>query len=345
VDEQTGIWKEEGTATKTGTNYVGTVKHFTYWNCDVAGPTVNLTATFKNADGIPLVHAEIRIRPATGYSSAHGYTDSLGQINGPVPANTNLTLEVMSPCYTVMYSQNIGPFSSNVSLGTITVNNNSSLVTVQGRLLNCSGAAVTNGFAIIYYSNVTRYAGVNANGDFTSTFFTCAGMPATCEILGVDATAQQQGAITNVSVVSPVTNAGNINACGTSTLQFVNYNLDGTNHSISSLANTDGFTSMVLLDSNGTTSHGIYITGYHGNTQDIAFQFAADQAAGEWPMTFIRLQALSSTSLTLITPFTVTLTNYAAVAGEFHEGSFSGQFKDVSNVIHTISCSFRVRRS
>ena len=123
VDEQTGIWKEEGTAVKNGTSYVGEVKHFTYWNCDVAGPTVNLTAKFKNTEGLPLIYASINIRPVGIYSSAHGYTDSLGQISEPVPANTNLILEVMSPCNSVMYSQNVGPFSSNTNLGTITVNN------------------------------------------------------------------------------------------------------------------------------------------------------------------------------------------------------------------------------
>ncbi len=32
VDEQTGIWKEEGTATKNGNVYVGEVKHFSFWN-------------------------------------------------------------------------------------------------------------------------------------------------------------------------------------------------------------------------------------------------------------------------------------------------------------------------
>ena len=139
VDEQTGIWKEEGTATKNGNNYTGEVKHFTYWNCDVPGASVNLTVTFKNTDGLPLTNTEVGFRPVGAYYSAHGYTDSLGQVSGPVPANTNLVLEVISPCNSVMYSQNVGPYSSNTNLGTITVNNSPSLVTVKG---NCRIAAV-----------------------------------------------------------------------------------------------------------------------------------------------------------------------------------------------------------
>jgi hypothetical protein len=31
-DEAKGLWKEEGQAIKTGSNYVGDVSHFSFWN-------------------------------------------------------------------------------------------------------------------------------------------------------------------------------------------------------------------------------------------------------------------------------------------------------------------------
>jgi hypothetical protein len=340
VDEQTGIWKEEGTATKNGTNYVGEVKHFTYWNCDVSGPTVTLSATFKTQDGLPLAYAEIIIKPSSSYASAHGYTDSLGQINGPVPANRDLVLEVVSPCYTPMYTQNIGPFSSNASLGTITVNTNPSIVTVQGRLLNCGGSPVSNGFAVINYNNIIRYTSVSGtNGEFATTFTTCAGMPTTCEIYGVDAGAQQAGATVNVTVASPVTNAGNLTACGTSSLQYINYTLDGNNHSVSNLTPGDGFTCS-FYDS--TNVSGVYISGYHSNLSDLIFNFDNNRTEGTYPVANLYIQSLGYT--TLVAPFNTIVTNYPDVAGEYMEGSFSGQLKDVSNITHTISCTYRLRR-
>src|SRR4029079_1131419 len=176
VDESTGLWKEEGTATRQGSVYVGMVKHFTYWNCDVPVQTVNLAATFKTANGQPLVNASIIIKPATGnyYGSAHGYTDSLGQITGPVPANMDLVLQVQDACGGAAYSQHIGPYNESVSLGTITISSTTaSLVTVKGKLTNCSAGSVTNGYAILSVGNWVRYAKVDGSGNFSTNFILC----------------------------------------------------------------------------------------------------------------------------------------------------------------------------
>lgn len=339
VDEATGIWKEEGTATKNGNNYIGDVKHFTYWNCDVPGPTVNVTATFVNTEGVPLTAASIFIRPSAYGASAHGYTDSLGQISGPAPANVPLVLEVMSPCNTVMYSQNIGPFSANADLGTITVNSSPSMVTVKGKLVNCSGNAVTNGYAKIIYGNFVRYVNTDNTGEFESVFYSCAGMPSTCEVYGVDITAQQQGATVNLTVVSPVIDAGSLAACGTSALQYINYNIDGNSHSLSSLVAGDiinGFNQ----DSLGMKNVAISAYQPNNNTNSIAFVFENSTGLGGNLTQFYLSPAVYLPSLDVV------LTNNAQAQGEFYEGNFSGQFKYAgSSDWHTISCSFRVRRN
>ncbi len=113
VDEKTGLWKEEGLATKNGNSYEGEVKHFTYWNCDYPGPKVNLTATFLDYNGQPLVYTYVQIwELATHNGYAHGFTDSLGQINGPIPANMNLVLEINANSL-IMFIHNIsGPIQT-----------------------------------------------------------------------------------------------------------------------------------------------------------------------------------------------------------------------------------------
>jgi hypothetical protein len=229
IDEQTGIWKEEGTAVKNGNNYVGDVKHFSFWNCDYGFPAINLSMTLKNGAGIPLVHVFVILKRANG-GQASGYTDTLGQVSGLVPSNETLQLDVLDQCYNSVYTQIIGPFTQPTNLGVITVTAPiSAMLTIQGTVLNCNGAPVTNGYAIIDY-DYPRYVSTNNAGQFSVSLLRCGSSPATCDITGVDNITQQQATVTGIVIVTPVTNTGNITACGTSSSQFINYALDGTNY-------------------------------------------------------------------------------------------------------------------
>lgn len=345
VDAQTGIWKEEGSATKTGNSYVGQVKHFSFWNCDIGIPAVNVTMTVKDQGGHPLVHVLVRIkRLHQNPQFAHGWTDSLGQVSGLVPANENLLLEVLDPCNNAIYSQNIGPYSQNTNLGTITVTPSSgvSLITVQGTLLNCTGGVVDSGFAIVYYNNMVRYAAVNNNGQFSTIFTSCSGSATTYEILPVDERAQQQGSLTAGNIVAPVTNAGSLSACGTSATQFLNYTLDGTNYSISTNDSLMAYTQPLQ----GTTQMITSIMGARATTTgdmiDFNFQHAT-AAAGTYPISVFNV--LNYRNNTLTPPFNVVITNFPQNIGEYYEGSFSGSFVDGSSVSHNVSGSFRIRKT
>lgn len=342
VDDATGLWKEEGTATKQGSSYIGTVKHFTYWNCDIPVQTIKLAATFVTAKGQPLINASISIKPSTGnfYGSAHGYTDSLGKINGPVPANTNLILEVISQCGTPIYSKNIGPYSNNTDLGNITIPSSTpSMVTVQGKLVNCASANVTKGYAIVSVNNWVHYAKVDASGNFSTNYVLCDITSATAQVLGVDETAQQQGAIISLPVTGTTTDFGTISACGTVSTESVDYTLDGTSYHLG----TGDSTLAYSKDSSGTTMDATIIMAARS---PIFIQLdikTTAQTPGTYQLRGISVQNYFQT--TVIQPLNVNLTSFATAAGEFYEGSLTGQFKDGSNVTHSISCTFRVRRT
>jgi hypothetical protein len=57
LDEATGRWVQEGSATLTGTApnryYEGTVTHFSFWNADVIQDTIYVTGCVKDAAGLP----------------------------------------------------------------------------------------------------------------------------------------------------------------------------------------------------------------------------------------------------------------------------------------------------
>ena len=341
VDEQTGVWKEQGTATKTGNLYVGDVSHYTYWNCDLPYSTTPISFTLKNAAGNPLVHAYVRIvrASAPNQGSVHGHTDSLGQASPLVPANQALIMNVYDPCGSIIYTQNIGPFAQATNLGVITISNSvNASVTVSGILKNCAGNPVTNGYAVFVYNNVARYGQVNSNGEFHISFIKCNNSTLAGSLIGVDATTNVQGSPVTVVLSQTVNNVGNYSACGVSSQQYINYTLDGVNYSILGLA-TDSLTAFTIQQ--GTTMNNSYISGFtYASQTECSFKFnSATQVPGTYPLTDIFVNG----TMALNPPVSVNITNFPLTPAEFYEGSFSGNFTD-SLSTHTITGNFRVRR-
>lgn len=341
VDEQTGLWKEEGIATKNGTNYTGDVKHFSFWNCDFGEPAVTISMIIKNSSGLPLIYTGVLVKGDTG-SIAHGYTDSLGQASGLVPANENLILQILDECGAIIYSQNIGPFSQNTNLGNITVGNStSSVVTIKGTLINCNNTPISNGYALISYDNMIRYASASSNGDFSISFVTCSAIQSGFDIFGVDALSMEQGPTVKITAGSTEINAGNIFACGTTVSEYIKFNLDGTEHN---LINSSGRDSFAVYTYPGVPPlFTTYVLGSQFGTY-INFEFNHNQATGIFPMT--RLNVSNSNNCVIIKPFDVNVTNYPQNVGEFYEGNFSGQFADSLDLtsLHNINCSFRLKK-
>lgn len=336
---------EDGTATKQGSAYVGTVKHFSFWNCDIGIPAVMLSATLKTSNGQPLVNAQVVIK-VNDYVAASAYTDSLGQVRGLVPANVNLTLEVKDDCGTSIYSKNIGTLTGSADLGTITVTPTaSSLLTVQGKITNCSGAVVTNGYAILTVNNWVHYAKVDASGNFSTNYVLCNATSATVQALGVDETAQQPGYIVSFPVTLPTTDVGNISACSG---EFLNYTIDANSYSHTPPAYTflgRTFTFLTPYNTDISVSNGTYYMSFGFQSSSIA--------AGTYPMFSLGLSSFINS--TIVQPLNITITNFPPASislpppivvprAQYYEGSFSGQFIDMANVTHNITCSFRVIR-
>jgi carboxypeptidase family protein len=121
-DDIKGSWKEEGTATKQGSNYVGVVNHFSFWNAGDLSGSVNLSATFIDSNGVAFTNKLVSItRPDSSIASS--YTDSAGTVSGLVPVNEVLAMKVFGDCGDIVYSKNIGPLSKDTVLGTITIIN------------------------------------------------------------------------------------------------------------------------------------------------------------------------------------------------------------------------------
>lgn len=117
LDETTGIWKEEGVANKTGNAYVGTVTHFTDWNCDKPGPNATIRGLLLDCNNQPLKNTTVKI----GQTSIT--TDNSGNFVRRVPSGIAFTIEsdnyllftpVNVPALSVGQDFNIGTLVSSV---------------------------------------------------------------------------------------------------------------------------------------------------------------------------------------------------------------------------------------
>jgi hypothetical protein len=351
VDEKTGIWKEEGKATRSGDNYTGAVKHFSFWNCDIGLPGVQVSLTLKNEKGIPLVHAGIRLTgsvngaPTTGY----GFTDSLGHVSGFVLSGQALKLEVWSDqCQTPLYTANVGPFSTDTDLGTITIGSgNRNLVTILGKIVNCNGAPVTNGSALINVANTSRYISTNSNGEFSSVYIKCDNDPQTVSVLGIDNAGLQQGNFSAFTVSTGTElNTGTLIACGISAAEYISYQVEGTAYSVSGQNPGDSITMNSYLTQQPTPIFVNSISGYSQNwSKNIYLSFNSSlQDAGTYAMKALSVNQYPGAQPTASS--SVTVTKFPQIPGEFMEGTFSGQFRDSisQNPLRTISGSFRIRK-
>jgi len=340
VDEATGLWKQEGSATKGTDYYEGDVNHFSFWNCDVSNQTVFLEMTIVTAEG-PLSHVLVKLTRPNGASS-YGYTDSVGHVGGQVPKNEALTLEVLNTCNQAIYTQNVGPFSTNTNLGTITVTLSPiNTLQITGSAVNCSNQPVTNGNVLVYFEGHLYNRPIN-NGNFSLTITRCSNSSEAVEVVAVDNAANQQSNTWNGTAATGSVSTGTLTACGTSSVSVIDYVVDGSNFSLSTANAGD---SISTYGYNGTTQTSTYVLGFRISQPNMYINFHTNNAGvGTFPLTYLNVNQYD-TLTTLVAPFNVTFTSYGA-PGQFIEGNFSGQIREISNNnLHNISATFRVRRN
>jgi len=152
-DEAKGLWKQEGAATKTGNNYVGEVSHFSFWNCDAPATYVQFNCTLVDQNARPLPYAFVKITTVSNpANTGSGFTDTAGYVAGLVPNNTQLKMEVFSDASctaTPIYTQIFTTTNTNISLGTININNQAMVLNVSGTDTNCSNSPSNQGLVVL----------------------------------------------------------------------------------------------------------------------------------------------------------------------------------------------------
>jgi Carboxypeptidase regulatory-like domain len=222
-DEAAARWREEGTATKTGNTYTATVSKFSFWNCDVPNDFIKLDMRLVNsANNLPLANTMVKITSAVSNTSAYGYTNDSGFVSGYVLNSEILKLEVIAgtACNTntVAYTQNVGPYTVNTSLGNINITLPASLViNFTGKVIGCNNQLVSNGYVSLSLANgISALAYTNSAGIVNFSVIQCTTGSISYTYNAVDLSNGNYSTTVNGTTTSSSVNLNTIIACGNS---------------------------------------------------------------------------------------------------------------------------------
>lgn len=282
-DEANGYWVEEGEATLSGDKYVGTVSHFSFWNCDYPYPLVQLSGNVVDGNGNGLSYLTVQATLTNGNSTGYAYTDDAGHYEGKVPQGEEMTISVYEwNCGNsiILYEATVGPFNVDTELGDIVVDVTTvSSIDITASLVDCDMVAVSNGYLKIEL-NGEKILPTDANGMVSGTYFTCDATSMDATGYNPDALKKSVTTTHDIDGVSEI-DLGTITVCDLDITEFISYTLnDGTTGTTYFVAEPDcGIDSPTFvlqgsgLDSNFTS---IYLEGETTGTYNPTYASFSD---------------------------------------------------------------------
>ncbi len=164
-DEERGLWIEEGTATLKGNVYVGHVTHFSWHNLDVPAERVTIKGKVTDCNGDPVPNVKVTV------DQTYDKTDANGNYQVYVPANTPVTVTVLSKDYNNYVPEMTVPVSGKPGGATVTENLQlPCLPYITGKVINSCEKLVAAYVWMEYVSNGKQYkttpVWTNADGSF-----------------------------------------------------------------------------------------------------------------------------------------------------------------------------------
>ena len=228
-DESSGRWIEEGQATLEGDKYVGTVSHFSFWNYDVPSNFVIIDGLVTGKGRIGIENLTVVITDISNATTGTGQTNQDGIYQGAVPNDVPLTISVLDHCNNVLYTAEIGPFSSDSSIPEISIDDSSSTISINGTLVDCDNNPVSNGYLYVEYGAGSSILQIDANGVFNNTISLCSATEIT--LTGFDFDNLTESTEQSIDVTSNDIEVGNVQAC-TDLTEYLNYTIDGFSFSL-----------------------------------------------------------------------------------------------------------------
>lgn len=334
-DVQQARWLEEGRAQRIGNEYVGSVKHFTFWSFSTAYNLVTLEGkVFLVDDQHPLSGAVVRLTMTSDSSKGYATTNAKGYYKGGVPLGESFVMDILNECGEVIFTQNIGPFAAPTILADIIApNNGTHAVSFTGRLLDCNGAPVKNGYAQVLIGNSKWIAFTATDGTFALSKTRCDTTVTTGTVVGYDLQSKLQSAPDTISVPPTTVAVGDLAVCDKLD-EYIVFSLDYSDFVIA--APVGG-----VKDDQGMRT---FLNGYSGAQQDvgISMEFPSNGQPGTFALSNLYVNTLTWNSSVSGVNIEVVEPGYAV--GDYISGTFEGTFVDQLGFTHTLSGNYQVRR-
>lgn len=215
-DEVNGYWKEEGFATLTNGKYVGEVSHFSFWNCDVQLPLVQLCINVVDPLGNPIGNQYFMLNrtstPSGWGANAYSWTNENGYACGQVPIDEELNFIIDVNNCNVPFEVIIGSFNIDTTI-TVVVDDNYTSVQLIGAFNDCNGSPITDGYIQFNHNNSVQYI-IVTNGIINHSYSYCGNVGDDFTAQGIDMGGQQTTTVIS-GTLSGVTDLGIISSCGT----------------------------------------------------------------------------------------------------------------------------------
>lgn len=331
-------WVEEGSAQKVGNQYVGKVKHFSFWNCDAAFPVVQLNGkVYQDSSSTPLVGATVRLTIVSSGWQGYAWTDANGAFGGSVPQNEAMKLEIVLPdqCGSqVLYMQDIGPFSADTTLAPIIIDTAiTQAVKISGHLVNCNGQPIQGGYAKINVDGVEAAVFTDQAGKFTMNLLNCSNS-ASGTVTGYDLTNLLESGPLTFSIDTNNIDLGPVEICN-SLSEYIQFTIDG--QSFTKIEPLGQVYPDSLPAGGNVTNLSAYDTA---QVSAIYMIFKNNEQTGTFPLSALYVNNLQAVPASTVS---TTVTAFGNV-GDPIIGTFSGSFQDANSTNHTISGSYRVIR-
>lgn len=331
-NDSTGRWMQQGSGTRQGNNYVGTVGHFTWWNFDLVYTPMSFKVRFKDQFGNAVAYTQVdMVYSSSGktISVFGGYTDSSGFLSSIMPAGKSVTLILGTECGNIVAGVNVPPAFTPVDLKTVTVTDPETDLTLTGKLVDCYNNPVDSGYVNISLDGLIHRA-VVVNGNFTMAVHRCYNSNVPLRIAGADLVTSQQGATTTIdNVIQGKLDVGTLSACGVSVNQYMTVTVNGNTYNQSDPQSLSYWN----------------FTFQCGNPY-LHFTIPGLSAPGTYsPSNFTMYAGNHAFANTGGSSVQCTITDFGAV-NQFITGTLSGNIYDsTASALTPLSGSFRIMRS